>query len=125
MHAHAHVHDQPPSDAHALDQRHERYSDRAHDRHVVLELGGGIGALIVTTGPDLLGAEVEISPAGHDDRRSHKEVLERVTAAGSMYVLVFDGIPEGAYSLWVDDVARARNVRIAGGAIAELDWRAA
>ena len=35
---------------------------------------------------------------------------------------MFDRITEGEYTLWVDDVARARGVAIAGGKIAELDW---
>jgi hypothetical protein len=38
---------------------------------------------------------------------------------------VFDKIREGTYTLWVDDVARERDVIVTGGAIAEVDWSAA
>ena len=38
------------------------------------------------------------------------------------FTAVFDKIAEGEYTLWVDDVAHARDVAIAGGKIAELDW---
>ncbi len=38
---------------------------------------------------------------------------------------MFDKLAEGRYTLWVDDEPRAREVAIAGGEIAELDWRTA
>ena len=114
MHDHTHPHDS---------HHHETYADHPHSRHVVLELGDGIGALIVHTDPELLGAEVEISPSGDDANRSHKEVLERVTEGGSAHVLVFDNLAEGGYTLWIGGVPTTRDVRVAGGAIAEFDWR--
>jgi hypothetical protein len=117
---HNHDHDHPHGEHH---HHHETYADHPHSQHVVLDLGDGIGALIVHTDPELLGTEVEISPAGHDSSRSHKEVLERTTAGGSAHVLVFDNVPEGDYTLWIDGVAKERDVRVPSGAIAEIDWR--
>ena len=35
---------------------------------VVLDIGGEVGALVLTTPADLVGAEIEICPAGHRDR---------------------------------------------------------
>ena len=35
---------------------------------------------------------------------------------------MFDKIRQGAYTLWVDDFAREREVVVTGGAISELDW---
>jgi hypothetical protein len=102
---------------------HHHQPDQPRSQHVVLELGDGIGALIVHTDPALLGTEVEISPTGDDTRRSHKEVLERTTGGGSTHVLVYDSLAEGGYTLWIDGIAQARNVAITGGEIAELDWR--
>ena len=67
-----------------------------HPQHVVLELGDGIGALIVYTDPELLGTEVEISPAADDSRRSHREVLRRAAGGGESHALVFDNLPAGA-----------------------------
>jgi hypothetical protein len=116
-----HDHDHGGHDAHS----HLRFADRPHPQHVVLDIGGEIGALIVHTDPELLGTEVEISPSGEDERRSHKEVLERTTGGGSEHVLVFDNLLEGSYSLWIGGRAQARDVRISGGEIAELDWRLA
>jgi hypothetical protein len=105
------------------DHHHESPADHPRSQHVVLELGDGIGALIVHTDPELLGTEVEISPAADEARRSHKEVLERLTGSGSAHVLVFDNVAEGDYTLWIDGVAKARDVRVVGGAVSEIDWR--
>ena len=99
------------------------YADRPHPEYVVLDIGGERGALIVHADPELHGIEVEISPRGRDDRRSHKEVLERSIRGRAAFTAVFDRIPEGSYSLWVDDEERAREVAVVGGEVAELDWR--
>jgi hypothetical protein len=117
MHDHDH-----PRDGFSGHQ-HESAAGRPHDQHVVLELGEGMGALIVRTDPELLGTEVEISPAADDAARSHKEVLERITGAGPSHVLVFDNLAEGGYTLWIENVPQTRNVHVVGGAVAELDWR--
>jgi hypothetical protein len=100
----------------------ENHAARRHPEHVVLDIGDDIGALIVHTDGGMHGAEVEISPTGHDDRRSHKDVLEREINGHPAYTAVFDKLPEGTYTLWVDDVARAHDLVITGGAVAELDW---
>ena len=89
---------------------------------VVLDLGDGVGALVVHTGPELLGAEIEISPTGKDSEREHKQVLCRRMGATVATVLVFDNLPEGDYTLWLDGNARTRAVHVRGGSVTELDW---
>lgn len=101
---------------------HEQYSARAHPEFVVLELGDDTGALIIHTGAEMHGVEVEISPAGQDDRRSHKDVLERRAGSAPAYTAVFDRLTAGRYTLWVDGVPRATDVLVRGGRIAELHW---
>ncbi len=103
-------------------EQHEQYSARSHPEFVVLEIGDDLGALIVHTEADLHGTEIEISPADDDSARSHKDVLERRAGGHPAYTAVFDAVPAGAYTLWSDGVARAREVEIAGGIVAELDW---
>jgi hypothetical protein len=100
----------------------ENYAARPHPEQVVLDIGEDIGALIVHTDAAMLGVEVEISPAGHDDRRSHKDVLQREINGRPAFTAVFDKLPGGTYTLWVDDRARARGVAIRGANVAELDW---
>ncbi len=115
-HDHGHTHNHETTD--------ENHAARRHPEQVVLDLGGDIGALILHTRSGMLGVEVEISATGQDDRRSHKDVLEREINGRPAFTAVFDNIREGTYTLWVDDVACARDVVVSGGAISELDWSA-
>jgi hypothetical protein len=41
----------------------------------------------------------------------------------SIYAAVFDRLEGGAYTLWHRDEARTRRVAVAGGVVAEVDWR--
>jgi len=118
MHSHGHSH------SHNHEAGAENYAARRHPEHVVLDIGDDIGALILHTHAAMHGVEVEISATGHDDRRSHKDVLEREIAGRPAYTAVFDNILEGTYTVWVDDVACERDVVVTGGAISELDWSA-
>jgi hypothetical protein len=123
-----HVHS-PPGAGHGVDHVHpvpaENYSARPHLEFVVLDIGGDVGALIVHTDADLHGTEVEISPTGEDDRRAHKDVLERSIDGRAAYTAVFYELAHGTYTLWSDGEACAREVMITGGTIAEVDWRTA
>jgi len=101
---------------------HENYAARPHPEYVVLDIGGDLGALIVYTEPAMHGREVEISPAEEDSHRSHKDVLERGEGGRVAFTAVFDRLPEGAYTLWIDGLARERGVYVTAGEVAELDW---
>jgi len=100
----------------------EDYAARAHPEFVVLNIGEGFGALIIHTTAAWHGIEIEISPDLDDDDRSHKMVLERRAGDRPDYTAVFEHLREGEYTLWVDGVARAREVEIAEAAVAEVDW---
>jgi hypothetical protein len=119
--AHAHAHGQ--IDAHPHSHPPENYAARKHPEFVVLDIGDDVGALIVHTDRDMHGVEVEISPTNDDQRRSHKEVLERSIDGRPAFTAVFDGLRTGTYTLWTDGRARARGVTIEGSGIAELDWK--
>jgi hypothetical protein len=101
---------------------HENHAARPHPEYVVLDIGEHLGALIVYTDAALHGTEIEISPAGEDSTRSHKDVLERGLSDRPAFTAVFDKLPEGTYTLWSGGVPRARGVQVTGGAVAELDW---
>jgi len=86
----------------------------------MLDLGPGVGALVLHAGAELHGAEIEISPAGRDAERSHKQVHERPVAGRLLYAAVFDRVPAGAYTLWLDDRPLRRNVAVAGAAVTDI-----
>lgn len=103
----------------------EDYAARPHPEFVVLDIGDRLGALIVHTDAALHGVEVEISPTGADDARSHKDVLERRAGGRPAYTAVFDRLVQGSYTLWVDGVACARHVHVSAASVAQLDWTGA
>ena len=99
----------------------EHHQHRPHTENVVLEIGEVLGALVVYTDAALLHEEIEISRAGDDARRSHKDVLERRVNGASIHAAVFDRLERGVYTLWHRGEPFAHGVAIAGGLVAELD----
>ncbi|MEV0426644.1 phospholipase [Micromonospora sp. NPDC050495] len=89
---------------------------------VVLELGGDCGALVVYTGPDLHGREIEISPAGRDGPRTHSAVRARHVRDGVFHSAVYPGLPADVYTVWWDDRTPAGAISVTGGAVAEFVW---
>jgi hypothetical protein len=102
---------------------HHHDAVEVRSRPVVLDLGGDVGALIVHTDPELAGIEVEISPSGNDAERQHKQVLRRMLGGDEATVLVYDNLPAGDYTLWVDGEPWAHGVRVNGGKVVVLDQR--
>ncbi len=95
---------------------------RPHPEPVVLDIGGGRGALVVHWNATEIDTPIEISPTGHDDDRQHQHILERPMGAQTFYAAVFDTLPEGTYSLWVRDQAREGDVAITDGNVTERHW---
>jgi hypothetical protein len=98
---------------------HDHTTD-VRPEHVMLDLGPDVGALVLHTGQDLHGVEIEISPSSSDDARSHKQVHERLAGGRPLYAAVFDRLPAGEYTLWRDDRPLRREVAVAGAAVTEL-----
>ena len=108
-HGHAHPH-------------HHHHPAAARSQPVVLDLGAGVGALVVRTGPTLNGLEVELSPGGRDGERQHKQVLARTAGEETAHVLVYDGLAAGEYTVWLDETTPGGTATVAGGRVSELDW---
>jgi hypothetical protein len=94
---------------------------------VMLDLGTGIGALILDAPAELNGREIEISPAGGGpgSPRTHSLVRERRTGAGAGYAAVYPSVAEGAYTIWRDAETPAATVTIHGGRVTSCRWPAA
>ena len=88
---------------------------------VILELGEGIGALILEAPQDLDGHEIEISPSAGGPR-THSLVRERRTAAGRSYAAVYPLLPAGQYTVWREDGGPAGQVTIHGGQASRFRW---
>ena len=105
-----------------MTRTHDHSTD-ARPEHVMLDLGPGVGALVLHTGANLHGAEIEISRAGHDEERSHKQVHERPVAGRPLYGAVFDSLAAGEYTLWLDDQPLRRHVAVAGAAVTDISLK--
>jgi hypothetical protein len=90
---------------------------------VVLNLGRGVGALVVYTPAALNGKEIDISrdrPGG--GVRTHSRVRERPTPAGARFAAVYPELPAGRYTIWRDRGTAAGAVAVTGGEVARFDW---
>ena len=92
---------------------------------VMLDIGGDLGALIITTAESLLLAEIEVSHADADPHahRPHVAVRERRGPGGVQYAAIYPSLPSGDYTVWGLDGQPADKVQIVGGEVAQLDWR--
>ncbi|HET6652709.1 MAG TPA: hypothetical protein VFH10_08715 [Nocardioides sp.] len=96
---------------------------------VLLDIGGDVGALVVTMPEGLEGREVEIRPAAYvapADRsvhHPHVAVVHRPVGSRRVPSLVFPGLSEGAYELYEKgtDVLRLA-VHVRGGRVTEARW---
>jgi hypothetical protein len=93
---------------------------RVSTGHAVLDIGQDVGALVIYTGAELCGKEIEVSPKGNHMQRTHTEVLERKVNGHATYAALFLALTEGGYNIWC---IPGQSITIVGGSVAELDWR--
>ena len=92
---------------------------------VVLELGAGLGALVMYTPAELDGREIEISLEGADtSRRTHSMVRPRHMPSGTRYAAVYPELAAGPYTVWADEQSAAGQVVIAEGRVTNWSWPA-
>jgi hypothetical protein len=121
---------------------------------VVLDIGGDIGALVVTAPAAMAGVEIEICPAGarerqpddgrgwwqgdwhnhphdHDHDHDHAAAWPHVAVVGrphgdrTTYAAVYPGLRCGEYELWErPNEATAVTVTVKGATITTIDWPA-
>jgi len=91
----------------------------SHAGAVVLDIGPGVGALVINVPAAWHGREIEIS--GTDGRRTHAAVRERILGNGSLFCLVYPALVEGEYTIWSDESNPHGNVTVVGGDVTYLD----
>jgi len=89
---------------------------------VLLDIGGDIGALVVTMPPGSEGREVELRRDGAD-HHPHVAVVSRPVADGVQASLVFGEVPAGDYVLaWKEATQPHVAVIVRGGEVLEATW---
>ena len=98
----------------------ERYIDRVHTEHAVLDIGEDIGALVIYTRQELRGKEIEVSLKGNEVKRVHTAVWERSVNGRTLFAGIYPSLPAGDYIIWTTPPSE---VTIIGGQVAEVDLR--
>ena len=104
----------------------------SHDHHhslapsgqgtVVLNIGAGIGALVIHTPGRLHGHEIEVSPVADPAVRTHAAVRARYVQGGASFAVVIDSLPAGRYTVWQDPVTALAEIDVPDGGVAEFSW---
>ena len=90
---------------------------------VVLDLGPGVGALVLHAPPELNGREIDISVRQDPHaRRTHSRVRPRHTPAGIRYAAIYPALPAGDYTIWRDAGTPATSATITGGGVTTASW---
>jgi hypothetical protein len=101
---------------------HAHIAGPSYPGSVVLELGADVGVLVIYTGPDQLGREIEISPVGAPGQRTHAAVRERRTNGRIRYGALYPQLPAGHYMIWEDTITAVGMIRVPRAAVAEFAW---
>jgi len=92
---------------------------------VVLDIGGGIGAAVVTADPANEGRELEIRRVGTPWSGRHVAFHQRRTAQGQVVAAVFPQLDAGDWEVRVIDAGGpARPLSVRGGAVTTMDLKA-
>lgn len=94
---------------------------------VLLDIGGDVGAVVVTMPADLLGTEVEIRPvdqaASGRAHHPHVAVVNRPAGGTLIPSLVFPELLEGRYDLHEKGNPTARQtLDVRGGEVTTVTW---
>ena len=120
-HTHSDAHTHSPDGAAVAEQQ---YLGPSNEGSVMLDIGGDIGALVLITPPELLGAEIEVSriDAEAGARREHVAIRERRSPGGTRFAGIYPSLRAGEYTVWGVDGQPADRVTVEGGRVAQLDW---
>jgi hypothetical protein len=98
----------------------ECHSEPSHDGSALLDIGGGVGALLVHAGAALAGQEVEVSLGDGATARTHTLVRERNVGGRRFFAALFPSLSAGEYTLWSRDRRVADHVTVTGGELTEM-----
>jgi len=89
---------------------------------LILDIGEDVGALVITTGPELALEEIEISPGTSPAvKREHNVVRPRRDGNSVMaYAAVFPSVTAGEYTVWNLDGSAHSVITVHGGQVTQL-----
>jgi hypothetical protein len=106
-HDHGHVHAEP-------------VLGPSTDGSVVLELGVGLGALVLYTEAELDGDEIDLFRRGEDRPFVHSAVRARDLVGGTVHAAVYPDVPAGEYVIAAHGAVGPLPVSVPGGLVTEV-----
>ena len=100
-----------------MDTRH--LTGPSEEGSVVVDIGGDVGAAIVSTAASLVGSEIEIRPSGAAWDGTHVAVRERHISGGVTHAALFPGLAFGTYEVRLrgDAAAPVTTFTVEGGRV--------
>ena len=108
-----------------MDEEHRHQLGPTLGGSVMIDIGGHMGALVITTPAELALQEIEISADKPGAERVHVAVRERRTPGRPpRYAAVFPSLRSGIYTVWREKghAEPSRTVTVTGGEVTEIDW---
>jgi len=119
-HAHDAAHDHGPGHD---DHEHGLEGYHVHGGAPALDIGGDIGAMVVTLDAGAIGTELHLRSEHEPPIDIHTGVWKRDLGGGQVVAAVFAELLEGTYLVLDEARAPVRRVEIHGGRVTELDLR--
>ncbi|MBV9951464.1 MAG: hypothetical protein JO291_05905 [Acidimicrobiia bacterium] len=113
-HVHPHEHDAHP---HLAEQRAQLGVS------AMLDIGDGIGALVLLLPPQPDGTEIDICPTGRPEARFHTGVHPRQVGGRTFDTALYPSVPEGDYQVLDPELQPVADVTVSSGSVAQLDLR--
>src|SRR5580692_4295812 len=87
---------------------------------VALDIGGGLGALVIYPSERFRDHEIEISRVDEDGARVHTGVHERASDLGSTLTAIFASLAAGEYVIWEDWSTAGPVIEVPDGGVAQI-----
>jgi hypothetical protein len=84
---------------------------------VILDIGDGVGALVLHTSREWLDHEIDLEPDDPSLAHTHSAVRERLSPDGSTYAAVYPQLREGGYTI----VGSTQDLTIVGGRVTDIE----
>lgn len=107
--------------SHSHTTTHHGIGSPAPRASVALDIGGGLGALVIYPGERFRDQEIEISRTDDEDGpRVHTGVHERASDLGSTLTAIFGSLPAGEYVIWEDSSTAGPVIEVPDGGVAQI-----
>lgn len=121
LHADGHQHGGAADHSHTDDHAHGLEGYHVHGGSPVLDIGGDVGAMLVTMPRTAVGTELHLRSERDPSRDVHTGVWERDHASNSVPTALFPELLEGGYDVLDSVGASIMHVQIEGGRLTTID----